>query len=90
MRELFTYYKNILASNYAAASIAFISSGNGNLASEVPSPYNISSIFFNFSASILVESIVILAVGLNPATFTGVVVTSHEKVIASGLSFIVL
>lgn len=89
MRELFLFTINILTSDYAPASIVFNSSGNGNLASVAPSPYNISSIFFNFSGSILVESIVTLAVGLNPATFTGVVVTSHEKVIASGLSFIV-
>lgn len=89
MRELFLFTIKILIDNYLPASNVFNSSGNGNLAGSVSVPYSRSSIAFNFVSSTLVESIVTLAVGLNPATFTGVVVTSHEKVIASGLSFIV-
>ena len=72
-----------------ALNISAISAGNGNIASADSSPYNLASKAANFSASTLVESITKDAVGLNPSTSTGVQLTSHEKVIASGLSFIV-
>ena len=70
-------------------NIAAISSGNGNLGSVSSLPNNIASNSANLSASALVESIVTVAVGFKPATATGVVVISHEKVIASGLSLTV-
>ena len=55
-------------------------------------PYRISSNDANFVfpfSSNLVLSIVTTAVGLCPATSTGVVEISQENVIASGLSLIV-
>ena len=68
-------------------NILIISSGNGNLASTASLPYRISSRTLSFALSTLVESIVIVADGLCPGTGTGIVLTSHENVIASGLSF---
>ena len=53
-------------------------------------PYNTSSRAFSFACATFVESIVKRAVGLKPATSTGVVVTLQLKLIASGESFTVL
>ena len=70
-------------------NISAISAGNGSIASELSSPYNLASRAANFSASTFLESITTVAVGLKPATSTGVQVTSQEKVTASGLSLTV-
>ena len=65
-----------------------ISSGKGKVACELVSPYNLASTATIVAGFNLVESITNVEVGLPPVTATGVVDTSHEKVIASGLSLI--
>ena len=70
-------------------NIANISFGNNNVGSSPSVPNNFSSIAANLVDSTFVLSSTIVEVGLCPSTGTGTVETSQEKVIASGLSFIV-
>jgi hypothetical protein len=69
--------------------VLITSAGNGSFPSAVPSPYNNVSRADSFAAAALVLSTVIIEVGLNDGTSTGVVVTLQLKLIASGESLTV-
>ena len=65
------------------------SAGVGSAGSVVSVPYSLSSTFFILVLSSFVESSIKIDVGLYPGTTTGVVLSSHENVIADGESLIV-
>src|SRR5687768_2928265 len=74
--------------------IVMTSSGSGRVASVLTVPYSSASRAASLTGSVVVLSIVMIAVGLYSVPpivpmLTGVVLTSHENVIASGESLIV-
>ena len=73
----------------AEANKVAISSGEGSLGSTPGAPNKINSRAVRIAESAFVESITTEAVGFLPVTTVGVVFISHEKVIASGESWIV-